>query len=106
MVFICLVQDLRNALPGEPGLVRNGFGVNVFFVQQDYPIFGSVPETNFDCLGKVHGGYYSDIEAGCQVGTTRSRNTNKHTKSGLSRLRPRDIQVSTLQLPLPQWHTL
>lgn len=63
------MQDLRNALPGEPGLVRNVLGLNICLCNQDYPIFGSVPETNFNCLGKVHGGYYSDIEAGCQVGT-------------------------------------
>ena len=46
------------------------------------------------------------LRQGVRFGPTRSTNTNKHTKSGLSRLRPRDIQVSTLQLPLPQWHTL
>ena len=28
------------------------------------------------------------------------------TESGFSRLRPRDLQVSPLQLPLPQWHPL
>ena len=47
-------------------------------LQQDYPIFGSVPDTNFNCQGKVHGGYYSDIEAGCQVRTKRSPNTTEY----------------------------
>ena len=37
--WICLVQDLRNALPGEPGLVRNVRGVNVesFFCATGLP---------------------------------------------------------------------
>ena len=69
---------------------------------QDYPIFGSVPETNFDCQGKVHGGDYSDLEAGCQVRTTtRSPKNTFDMESGVSHLRSRDVQVSTLQLPLP-----
>ena len=79
--------------------------VETFFVQQDYPIFGSVPETNFNCLGKVHGGYYSDIEAGCQV-RTKEVQTLQIMKSGFSRLRPRDLQIPPLQLPLPEWHPL
>ena len=47
------LEGLRAALPGEPG--------------EDYPIFASVPETGFSCSARVHGGYYADIAAGCQV---------------------------------------
>ena len=79
------LQALRSALPGEPGLVhknsferQRGSKVSFDFLQQDYPIFGSVPDTNFNCQGKVHGGYYSDIEAGCQVRTKRSPNTTEY----------------------------
>ena len=33
----------------------------------DYPIYGSVPDTSFLCDGLVDGGYYADPEAQCQV---------------------------------------
>ncbi len=33
----------------------------------DYPVYGSVPETSFICDGLVDGGYYADPEAQCQV---------------------------------------
>ena len=85
LVCIFFLQALRSALPGEPGLVhknsferQRGSKVSFDFLQQDYPIFGSVPDTNFNCQGKVHGGYYSDIEAGCQVRTKRSPNTTEY----------------------------
>lgn len=29
--------------------------------------FDNLPETNFSCLGKVIGGYYADVETGCQM---------------------------------------
>ncbi|XP_054090073.1 putative uncharacterized protein DDB_G0271606 [Zeugodacus cucurbitae] len=44
--------DLRHTIPGEP--------------EVDYPIYGEVPKTNFDCAGK-HEGYYADVETRCQV---------------------------------------
>ena len=82
-VYCFFLQALRSALPGEPGLVRTLLEgkekakVRFDFLQQDYPIFGSVPDTNFNCQGKVHGGYYSDIEAGCQVRTKKIPNTTE-----------------------------
>jgi hypothetical protein len=33
----------------------------------DYPIYGTIPETSFLCDGLVDGGYYADPEAQCQV---------------------------------------
>ena len=34
---------------------------------QDYPILATVPTTSFSCVGKAEGGYYADVETGCQV---------------------------------------
>ncbi|KNC32976.1 hypothetical protein FF38_07196 [Lucilia cuprina] len=42
-----------SAIPGVPGV--------------DYPIYSQVPQTNFDCAQQPLPGYYSDIEAQCQV---------------------------------------
>ncbi|XP_065372340.1 uncharacterized protein LOC135964163 [Calliphora vicina] len=42
-----------SAIPGVPGV--------------DYPIYSQVPQTNFDCAQQALPGYYSDIEAQCQV---------------------------------------
>merc|ERR1711874_552653 len=47
------VDDLTEAIPGQPG--------------EDYPIYGTVPETSFFCDGQVDGGYYGDPEAECQA---------------------------------------
>jgi len=47
------VDDLTEAIPGQPG--------------EDYPIYGSVPDTSFVCDGQVDGGYYGDPEAECQA---------------------------------------
>ena len=47
------LDALGESIPGEPG--------------EDYPILGSVPDTSFECLGQVEGGYYADPEAECQV---------------------------------------
>ncbi|KAI8046538.1 hypothetical protein M5D96_002749, partial [Drosophila gunungcola] len=33
----------------------------------DYPVYGQVPRTNFDCSQQPLPGYYADIEAQCQV---------------------------------------
>ncbi|KAF3420325.1 hypothetical protein E2986_08902 [Frieseomelitta varia] len=33
----------------------------------NYLDFDNLPETNFSCQGKVIGGYYADVEAGCQM---------------------------------------
>ncbi|KAK6638494.1 hypothetical protein RUM43_006761 [Polyplax serrata] len=35
--------------------------------QPGYLDFDNLPETNFTCEGKVIGGYYADIETGCQM---------------------------------------
>lgn len=32
-----------------------------------YLDFDNLPETNFSCDGKVIGGYYADVETGCQM---------------------------------------
>ncbi|KAM7361069.1 uncharacterized protein ACRADG_009608 [Cochliomyia hominivorax] len=42
-----------SAIPGVPGV--------------DYPIYSQVPQTSFDCAQQALPGYYSDIEAQCQV---------------------------------------
>lgn len=42
-----------SAIPGVPGV--------------DYPVYSQVPQTNFDCNQQPLPGYYSDIEAQCQV---------------------------------------
>ncbi|XP_075166098.1 uncharacterized protein LOC142238364 [Haematobia irritans] len=42
-----------SAIPGVPGV--------------DYPVYSQVPQTNFDCAQQPLPGYYSDIEAQCQV---------------------------------------
>ncbi|KAG5678262.1 hypothetical protein PVAND_007954 [Polypedilum vanderplanki] len=46
------VWTLSDALPGEP--------------ERDYPIFATVPDTEFSCEDKNYG-YYADIEARCQA---------------------------------------
>ncbi len=35
---------LRDSIPGEPGV--------------DYPIFAMIPDTEFDCSDRVHGGKF------------------------------------------------
>jgi len=47
------IKMLRMSVPGEPGV--------------DYPILATVPTTSFSCVGKAEGGYYADMETGCQV---------------------------------------
>merc|ERR1712106_495970 len=47
------VDDLTETIPGSPG--------------EDYPIYGTVPDTSFLCDGQVDGGYYGDPEAECQA---------------------------------------
>ena len=51
-------QRLEDALPGVPGT--------------DYPIFATVPRTNFDCRQHEWPGYYADVETQCQVWQTCS----------------------------------
>merc|ERR1712212_264377 len=46
------IKMLRMSVPGEPGV--------------DYPILATVPKTSFSCVGKAEGGYYADVETGCQ----------------------------------------
>merc|ERR1712126_236340 len=47
------IKMLRMSVPGKPGV--------------DYPILATVPTTSFSCVGKAEGGYYADMETGCQV---------------------------------------
>ena len=46
------LDQLRNTIPGEPGL--------------DYPILASIENNEFDCQGKVFGGFYADPDTDCQ----------------------------------------
>ncbi|XP_043479361.1 uncharacterized protein LOC122509388 isoform X2 [Leptopilina heterotoma] len=54
-VILSMILDFQNGFglcsAGEPG----------------YLDFDNLPETNFSCQGKVIGGYYADVEAGCQM---------------------------------------
>lgn len=46
------------------------FFLGVAFSQDyDYPMYSeaNLPETKFTCSDKIHGGYYADIETGCQM---------------------------------------
>merc|ERR1719431_1199876 len=47
------IKMLGISVPGTPG--------------EDYPIFSAVPQTSFTCADKDEGGYYADMETGCQV---------------------------------------
>merc|ERR1719431_1898538 len=47
------IKMLGISVPGTPG--------------EDYPIFAAVPQTTFTCADKDEGGYYADMETGCQV---------------------------------------
>merc|ERR1719370_2379684 len=46
------IKMLGISVPGTPG--------------EDYPIFSAVPLTSFTCADKDEGGYYADMETGCQ----------------------------------------
>merc|ERR1711936_1459141 len=46
------IKMLGISVPGTPG--------------EDYPIFSAVPQTSFTCADKDEGGYYADMETGCQ----------------------------------------
>merc|ERR1719234_2261024 len=62
------IKMLRMSVPGEPGV--------------DYPILATVPTTSFSCVGKAEGGYYADVETGCQVVHTcggGSKGVNKYS---------------------------
>lgn len=43
------------------------FYSNHVLLFRKYLDFDNLPETNFSCQGKVIGGYYADVEAGCQM---------------------------------------
>lgn len=49
------IDDWQNSVPGVPG--------------KDYPNLKRIPRTSFSCSGKKPGGYYADVETGCQVGS-------------------------------------
>ena len=64
-------QDAEDVSPwgARPGNLPN-FQQNRcedLFGSKDYPILSTVPETSFSCAGKAEGGYYADVETGCQV---------------------------------------
>ena len=46
-------NNFAEEIPGEAGL--------------DYPTLTNVPDTSFSCLNRVNGGYYADVDTGCQV---------------------------------------
>lgn len=41
--------------------------LNTSMVLLQYLDFDNLPETNFSCENKVIGGYYADVETGCQM---------------------------------------
>lgn len=45
--------DYSDTIPGVAG--------------QDYPILSEVGRTIFNCNGRREGGYYADVDSGCQV---------------------------------------
>ncbi|VVC30414.1 Chitin binding domain,Armadillo-like helical [Cinara cedri] len=45
----------------------NAANIYTFAVQPGYLDFDNLPDTNFSCDGKVIGGYYADVETGCQM---------------------------------------
>jgi len=47
------IKMLGISVPGTPG--------------EDYPILAKVPSTSFSCDDKLGGGYYADVETGCQA---------------------------------------
>ena len=49
---------------------------------QDYPILATVPTTSFSCVGKAEGGYYADVETGCQVKQTNDNGNHNLKMSG------------------------
>ena len=61
-VRLSLEDMVRNAgqdvemrpIPGEPGV--------------DYPVFSSVPDTDFNCVQQEYPGIYTDVQSNCQVG--------------------------------------
>ena len=60
-VRLSLEDMVRNAgqdvemrpIPGEPGV--------------DYPVFSSVPDTDFNCVQQEYPGIYTDVQSNCQV---------------------------------------
>lgn len=47
-------NDMGEAnVPGVPGI--------------DYPVFGNIPDTSFECSKQQYPGFYADMETGCQV---------------------------------------
>merc|ERR1712018_1072848 len=60
LAAVCLLVTVSyvsclTSVPGIPG--------------QDYPTldFYNLPETSFECRGRINGGFYSDEEAFCQM---------------------------------------
>ncbi|XP_067126137.1 uncharacterized protein [Centruroides vittatus] len=47
------VFSLTHNIPGIPG--------------KDYPVFSSIPLTNFHCRDTGYPGFYADVDSGCQV---------------------------------------
>ncbi|XP_011306741.1 mucin-22 isoform X2 [Fopius arisanus] len=54
-----LLQVILSIIDFKYGLCSAG--------EPGYLDFDNLPETNFSCQGKVIGGYYADVEAGCQM---------------------------------------
>ncbi|KFM69607.1 hypothetical protein X975_03903, partial [Stegodyphus mimosarum] len=52
-------------VPGKPGI--------------DYPTYGEIPFTNFDCRTFKAPGFYADLEAGCQVFHNCDMDMTKHS---------------------------
>ncbi len=73
-------------IPGNFGFLPSGEAFNLpqnvpGNAGTDYPTYDKIPVTNFDCREQLYPGFYSDMEAGCQVYHScngRSR-PSKHT---------------------------
>ncbi|KAH9501561.1 hypothetical protein DERF_012402 [Dermatophagoides farinae] len=69
-------------VPGVPGV--------------DYPIFGHIPDTDFQCSKQQYPGFYSDIETGCQ----RQQQQDRDIVAAASASIPKTIMMSESKLRL------
>ncbi|KAI1278813.1 hypothetical protein HDE_14202 [Halotydeus destructor] len=69
-LYISACASKRHSLDFLPvqltGLWDNDGDGIIGVANEDYPVFGKIPKTKFDCKGKLPG-FYSDTETGCQV---------------------------------------
>jgi len=83
------IKMLGISVPGTPG--------------EDYPIFSAVPQTSFTCSDKDEGGYYADMETGCQVYHTCG-NREDYNLVKFSRLCPNGTIFAQQQQTCRWWY--